>query len=268
MLTRAGLWAILAMLLFSCERWLQSCLAARPCLGPAAGARDWMALVFAAGSLLVATGGSAWVLRTAWLAVRHVRAVNRLPLTTPPECVRTLAEAVGIRRLRLIDEDVTAAFCAGILRRSVYISRDLLSRLSQPELQAVLVHEMEHARGFEPLRRAAWRGAAEIGFFVPLLDWARVRDFERGELRADRRAISAVGTQPVASALWTLGAELTFTGVAAFSGTMDLRVSQLMGDTLPRQLPQPDLLLSSLLGTTFALALVGCVAEIAGLALG
>jgi len=268
MLIRAGLWGSFALLLFSCERSLQSCLDAQPCLGPAAGARDWLALGIAAGRFLAASVGSAWVLRTAWLAFRHMHAVNRLPLTTPPDHLRSMAEAVGIRRLRFIDEDVTAACCAGILRPSVYISRDLLTKLSQLELRAVLIHEMEHARGFEPRRRAAWRGAAEIGFFVPLLGWARVRDVERGELRADRRAIKAVGAQPVASALWTLGSELALTGIAGFSGTMDLRVSQLAGDALPRRLPQPDLLLSSVLGTAFALALVGCIAEIAGLALG
>ena len=268
MLRRAGLWASLALLLLSCEHWLQSCLGARPCLGPAAGGRDWMALAIAAAGLLAATSGSVWVLRTAWLGVRCAREVNLLRLSSPPNHLRSLAGAVGIRRLRFIDEDVTAAFCAGILRPSVYVSRDLLSKLNQPELQAVLVHEVEHARGFEPLRRAAWRAAAEIGFFVPLLHWAQARQIERSELRADRRAIDAIGAQSVASALWTLGSEPAPMGVAAFSGTVDLRVSQLLGDPLPRQLPRPDLLLSSVLGTAFALALMGCVAEIAGLALG
>ena len=268
MLRRVGLWASVALLLLSCERWLVSCLGAGPCVGPAAGASDWMAVAIVAAGLLAATCGSVWVLRTAWLGVRCAREVNLIPFSTPPNHLRGLAEAVGIRRLRFIDEDVAAAFCAGLLRPSVYVSRDLLSKLNQPELHAVLVHEMEHARGFEPLRRAAWRAAAEIGFFVPLLGWVRAREIERSELEADQRAIDAIGAQSVASALWTLGSEPAPIGVAAFSGTVDLRVSQLLGDPLPRQLPQANLLISSVLGTVFALALMGCVAEMAGLPLG
>jgi hypothetical protein len=268
MLRRAGLWATLALLLLSCERWLQSCLDARPCLGPTAGPRDWMALAVAAVGLLAATSGSIWLLRTVWLGIHCAREVSLLRFSTPPDHLRALAGAIGIRRIRFIDEDLAVAFCAGTLRPSVYVSRDLLVKLNQPELQAVVIHEAEHAKRFEPLRRAAWRAAAEVGFFVPLLGWARTHEIERSELRADRSAIDAIGSQAVASALWTLGSGPAPMGVAAYAGTIGLRVSQLLGDPLPRQLPRPDLLLSSLLGTAFALALIGCVAEIAGMALG
>lgn len=265
---RLALWGFLALLVFSCERWLESCLGLGTCLGPGAPARDWMALAIAAGLLLAAISGLAWLLRTTWLAVRSAFTVNRLRLSPAPEHVDRIARAVGIARLRFIDEDVCAAFCAGVLQPTVYIGRGLLGRLDQAELEAVMVHELDHARCFEPLWRTAWRAAAEIGFFIPLLNWARAHEIERSELRADRRAVAATGPEAVASAIWTLGSDPAPVGVAAFSETIEVRVAQLLGDPLPGRLPQPDMLLSSMLGTVFALAVMGCLAEVAGLALG
>lgn len=265
---RLALWGFLALLLFSCERWLESCFGLGTCLGPAAPAGDWATLAIAAGGLLVAVSGLALVLRTAWLALRSALAVNRLHLSPAPGHIDTLARALGIRRLHFIDEDVCAAFCAGVLRPTVYIGRGLLGRIDQPELHAVLVHEMDHARRFEPLWRTAWRAAAEIGFFVPLMNWARAHEIERSELQADRHAVAATGAQAVAGAIWALGSGPAPLGVAAFSETIDLRVAQLLGDPMPRRRPHPDLLLSSVLGTVVALAVMGCIAEIFGLALG
>lgn len=268
MLRPAALWGSLALLLLSCERWLNSCFGAGSCLGAGAGVRDWMSLAVAAGAFLVAGGGAASVLRTAWLLVRSSHEVSRLPLSNPPERLLCDARAVGIRRLRYIDIDTPVAFCAGSLRPSVYASHGLIATLNEKELRAVLVHEMDHARAVEPLWRAIWRAAAEVGFFFPLLHWARCREIERSELRADRRAIEAIGAQPVASALWTLGSEPATFVLAAFAGSIELRASQLLGDPLPRRRPKPHLLLSSLLGIVFALVLGGCVTEIVVRAIG
>lgn len=262
MLRPAALWGLLAVLLLACERWLTSCLGTGSCLGTLAGPRVWIALAMTGITFLAVTGASAATLRIAWLMTSTNRDLRRLRHGEPPYALWALANVLRIRRLHFLDTDLPVAFCAGFLSPAVYVSRGLVEQLGGDEIKAVLLHEIDHARSFEPLRRVAWQAAAEVVFFLPLLDWARARRIERSELRADRRAMKQVGAQVVASALWTLGSVPLPGGVAAFAGTMELRVAQLLGDPLPRRLPQPSLLAASTFGTVFALAVMACATEI------
>lgn len=65
------------------------------------------------------------------------------------------------RHWRLVDSEQPLAWCAGILRPQVYISRGLLATLDGEELQAVLLHEQAHLQRRDNLRAA-------------LLQWATV----------------------------------------------------------------------------------------------
>jgi beta-lactamase regulating signal transducer with metallopeptidase domain len=65
----------------------------------------------------------------------------------------------------------------------------------------VLVHEAEHARRRDPLRRLAGRAAADVLFWLPLVSWWTSGRLEDAELAADRAAIDRVGRTPLARAL-------------------------------------------------------------------
>ncbi|MBN7798738.1 M56 family metallopeptidase [Parahaliea mediterranea] len=65
------------------------------------------------------------------------------------------------RHWRLVDSERPLAWCAGILRPQVYISRGLLATLNGEQLQAVLLHEQAHLQRRDNLRAA-------------LLQWATV----------------------------------------------------------------------------------------------
>ncbi len=261
---RIGLWVALAALLVICDRWLTSCVGTGPCMSTLAGARDWLGVTLAATILLAIVTSAAWVVRTVWLVAVSSLELHRVPTSPAPAHLGELASSVGIRRIRFLPSSGHAVFCAGAMRPAVYVSQGVCDRLDSQELAAVLVHELEHASSFDPIRRAAWRAASDVFFFLPVFSWLRTRRIEASELRADRRAIDQLGPKPVASALWSLGSAGLAIAVAAFSGTVEVRTAQLLGDPLPRRLPSALLIALSLGGLAFALAVMACVTQIAG----
>ena len=79
---------------------------------------------------------------------------------------------------------------------------------------------------------------------------------------ADRSAIDTVGPKPVARALWSLGmAALSPTG-AAFSGAVEVRTAQLLGDPLPKRRPGARVVAPTLGGLAFALAVMTCLVQV------
>ncbi len=257
------LWGSLAGLLLVCERWLTSCLGAAPCLGGTAGPHDWLTMGLGAGSLLLGGVGLASAVRSLWLVMAFGWAARRLRRAECPVELAELARALGIRRLRFLVAEEPLAFCGGVVLPAVYLSAGGYGCLDRTQLEAVLLHELDHVVRREPLRRAVWRALREVAFFLPLLEWLRERRIERSELAADRRAIDRLGPRPVAGALWALGSELASPDYAAFTGAAQPRVAQLLGDPIPRCLPRPSLLVASVLGAVFAVVIVACATEIA-----
>ncbi len=254
-------WSGLAVLLLVCERWLTSCLGAGPCLGAAAGPHEWLSLAAAASTFLAAASAVACFGRTLWLAVDSSWRARGLEQAAIPQELQEVASRLGVRRLRLLACATPVAFCAGALRPAVYLSRVAYEQLGPVELEAVLLHELDHALALEPLRRAAWRAAAEVGFFLPIVHWIRVRRLERSELRADRRALGRLGAGPVASALWALDASPRPGVTAAFDTAIELRAAQLLGDPIPLRLPTPSMVFASAMGAVFAVMVVACAVE-------
>ena len=255
------LWGALAILLVGCERWLTTCVGAAPCLA-GAGFGDWVTMGLDAGSVLLAGMAAAFAARATWLLLASGWEARRLARVECPPVLAGLARDMGLRRLRVLAADVPMAFCAGALRPVVYLSLGLCSRLNAEQLQAVLLHELDHAARREPLRRVAMRAATEVALFLPILGWLRERRTERSELRADRRAIARLGPRTVALALWALDSRPGTAAFPAFAGAARLRVAQLLGDPIPRPRPHPSMLLASLMGALFAVAIVNCAAEI------
>lgn len=63
------------------------------------------------------------------------------------------------RSWRLVDSDRPLAWCAGILRPRLYLSRGLLATLDAGQLQAVLLHEQAHLLRRDNLRATALQWA-------------------------------------------------------------------------------------------------------------
>lgn len=204
-----------------------------------------------------------WLARFMWLQARASVQVRRLPEAEVfPALLVTAMERTGVQGVKCLAGDAPTAFCTGALRPRVVVSDGLILRLTEDELDAVLLHEREHVRTFEPLVRAAYEAASEVFFYIPLVRWWSHHRLEDSELRADRAALERLGRQSLASALWAMGTSTTaIPGVAAFGGAAELRVAQVLGDPLPARAPGLSLLTISALGAFLAFQVATCLVE-------
>ena len=130
---------------------------------------------------------------------------------------------------RVVEVSERAAFCAGYLRPSVYLSRGLLESLDEDELGAVVAHERHHLSRRDPLRQLVARALAEGLFFLPILGRTSKRYVDLGELAADRAAVVALkDRRPLARALLKLSEHDPM--AHAVAGVDPERVDYLLGD--------------------------------------
>lgn len=162
------------------------------------------------GSVLEACCGSAlarlsvgWLLFAAvglaavFVVVRMVRSLWRL---------RTAGRRLqGLRRVseptemfgiscRLYEDSRPLAFCAGLLRPTIYVSRAAQDQMSDEVLRVVMAHEEHHRLNRDPLRRAVARTLAEGFFFLPVLGQVGQKYLALSEIKADRAAAGATGS--------------------------------------------------------------------------
>ncbi|MBN8870770.1 MAG: M56 family metallopeptidase [Solirubrobacterales bacterium] len=105
----------------------------------------------------------------------------------------------------VLEDDRPLAFCAGLLRPRIFVSRTTVTSLSRSELGAVVAHEAHHQRRFDPFRLSIMRVMVDSLFFLPMLDELSQKCIERAEIAADRAASQRPGgRQALASALLTL----------------------------------------------------------------
>jgi Zn-dependent protease with chaperone function len=203
-----------------------------------------------------------WIVRAGWLAATATRAVAGLPRLAAPAALVAAAGRSGVGDVVCVDGPVASAFCAGLLRPRVVVTSGMVAALAAEELDAVLVHEAEHARRRDPLRRLAGRAAAEVLVWLPLVGWWTSRRLEEAELAADRAAIDRVGRTPLARALRATAIPAAPAAVGArFDGAGAARVRQLLGEELPPRRPPLVACLLSLLGLTLAVSLAMCVGQ-------
>jgi Zn-dependent protease with chaperone function len=150
-----------------------------------------------------------------------------------PAVLETAAERAGLSgRVVLVDSDEPFSFAFGALTPRVAVSRGLYERMSAGELDAVLEHERYHVHNLDPLKVLLARSLPAMFFYLPLLRELHVRYLAGRELAADRRAVDAHGTPPLAGALFKVvrGPSWPELGTAAAIGgpeLLDLRVAQL-----------------------------------------
>jgi Zn-dependent protease with chaperone function len=216
-----------------------------------------------AAALLLIGGALAWTGRALWLLLRVRRAVADLVAVPPPTKLGSAVCGAGIDAVICVRDPSPAAFCVGAVRPQVIVTTGLVERLGVDELVAVLLHEGEHARRRDPLRRAAWRAAAELLWHVPLVEWWCRRRVEHSELAADRAALARLGPGPLARALTTPTIGAAGLDGVPFDGAADLRVAQLLGDPLPTRRPSCGAYVVSAGAMTLTINLAMCLVETA-----
>ena len=242
-----------------CLTAMRSCDTPMPCAHAATAAQSWVLGVAAGLGVLAATALMTWLGRTIWLATSTSDALQTLPRMPLPERLQVAARRTGVGRLRCVALDRPLGFCAGTLRPTIVVTSGLVDLLDAAALDAVLLHEEQHRRRAEPLRRVATQAAAEVLFFLPVIGWMREQRLERSELAADRAVIDRVGPVPLASALWALGSTPPAGVAVGFDGAPDARVRQLLGDPLPRSRPGLRRCANSLMGVVMVFSLASCI---------
>jgi len=181
-------------------------------------------LVLSLSSLSVAVLALAlrWAMRQLGLRRRFMRGVR----------IMGQADVEGCRAL-VIDEERPQAFCSGLWRPRVYVSRGTLDLLAPDQLAAVVAHEAHHARRRDPLRLFVARALGEGLFFLPALGRLADRYAALAELAADEAAVSRGGPRPLAGALLAFDQ----TPNAAVVGIAPERVDHLLGGRPRWELP-------------------------------
>jgi len=157
----------------------------------------------------------------------------------------------GVPRAHVIADDAPQAFCIGLLRPRIYVSRAALELLGDDERAAVLAHEAHHARRRDPLRLLVARALAEGLFFLPVVRRLPERYAALAELAADQAATAAAGgRRALASALLAFDEHPSPAAV----GIAPERVEHLLGQRPRWELP--TLLLLGALTTIAALVAV------------
>ena len=149
--------------------------------------------------------------------------------------VRVIGRAdVGGYETLIIGDRRPQAFCTGLLRPRIYVSRGTLDLLDDAELSAVVAHEAHHARRRDPLRIFIARALGDALFFLPVLRHLADRYAALAELAADEAAVRHSGKpQPLASALVAFDKAPN----AVVVGIAPERVDHLLGHRARWQLP-------------------------------
>jgi beta-lactamase regulating signal transducer with metallopeptidase domain len=200
------------------------------------------------GSALLLLGAASLGLGARSL-VRHLLASRRLAeymaersLAPTGVLAATAAHADLDGRLVFVDSSERFSFVYGLVRPQVALSRGLVAAASAEELEAVLTHELYHARNLDPLKIVLTRSLVAALFFLPSLGALQARYRVDCELAADRWAIARCGDRALAGALAkTIGGPSwnEQSGAVGIGGNnlLDIRVLQLETGSEPRVRP-------------------------------
>jgi beta-lactamase regulating signal transducer with metallopeptidase domain len=226
------------------------------------GSMSMLGCVTIAGTLVALASVLAILARAVWLGAtgsRALAAVRQEPVFAE---LAAAGRRAGVRRIVCLAGDSPVAFCAGVLRPRVYVSRVTFTALGDEELTAVLVHEQAHAGRRDPLKRLVARAATDVLIYLPLCGWWWERRLEVAELRADREAIRRAGARAVARALMVFdGARPNVPAAAGFEETAQARIDQLLGDEPARRRVPIGSAVVSAAGLVAAITLFMCVGQ-------
>lgn len=179
-----------------------------------------IALLVAVGALLIAAlvGETRRLVRT-YGQLGAIAAEADVPEAVP---VARLAALVGVRepRVQVLATDVPLACVAGLVRPTLFVSRGMLARLTERELEGLVAHELAHMRHQDNL--IGWLDAIVFRAFrfLPPLRAAWTESLAEREEFADAVAARATGRpRALASALLKVAGEPQqgFIGTAGFA---------------------------------------------------
>jgi Zn-dependent protease with chaperone function len=205
-------------------------------------------------SIAILLLGSLSLLWRLWRTYQYGLVLQQWVIPTSPPRLITISRNPLIlgTRVSVVHDQAPFACCFGLIRPRIYLSTGLLTRLSDNELEAVLLHEVYHCRRYDPLRTLIMDVIATMFFFLPILgEWCRWQR-THAELQADRFAIQLRGRRPLAGALYKLlthapeASARNRTTAVGFSAT-EMRLAHLLTNTPIRwQMPVAPLLTSTL----------------------
>jgi beta-lactamase regulating signal transducer with metallopeptidase domain len=174
-----------------------------------------------------------------------------------------LVSRLGLKdKVHLLDSEVTLCFCSGFISPHIYLSRDLVEKLTPNELEAILLHEKYHLENHDPLKLVLGTVVVSALFFVPVMKDVLKRYLIEKEIAADRRAIRYQGrVSGLAGALEKLVRERSSCkeGAVAVGGeeALSYRIDHLTGCS-SQQVHRISLrrLVSSMLVIAFILAII------------
>lgn len=141
-----------------------------------------------------------------WAAThRLLRLLLARRLQVPPKLARLARQLDLVTSLDYVDDDSPYAFCYGLRRPRICVSRGLVELLDPRELEAVLLHERHHLLHGDPLKILLSRALAAGLFFLPVAAELCNRYLAVKEITADEMTAHAADSQMVlASALLKL----------------------------------------------------------------
>jgi len=185
--------------------------------------------------------------RSAREIVRHLGVVDE----QPPRLRAIAGRLAGGGTIRFSDSPTPVAFCYGARRPRVLVTRGLVDRLDDDELEAVLSHECHHAERGDPLRILLVRSAGRALGYLPGVEEILAQFTLLTEIAADRAAMAQTGSRiALASAVMKVAAEgdvvgarkAAISGLASSPGRVDLLIAE--SAELP-SLPRQPLLVTS-----------------------
>lgn len=253
--------AVLTLVPVACLSTVAGCPSGGPCGWIPTQGTFWWPAAYVPPLLVILASAFAWTIRFGLVAWSTRRQLAMLPRVSAPEKLARTAREVGLDRVDCVSGGSAVAFCAGVVRPTVFISDAAVTGLSDSELLAVLHHEADHARRHEPLRRAARTAAAEVLTFLPIVGWWSERQIARSELSADAAAERMAGRPALAGALLVMTAPAI--AVAAFVGHAELRARRLLGVQIDEPKPPRAIWAATFVYSWLALSLAGCLFEVA-----
>lgn len=226
-------------------------------------ARIWTALPSVLQLLLITVLLAATLPIILWIAAA-LRQWRKATLTLRTLETNTLAAAkrhdllqrLGLlSRVRVVQSPRAFALTAGFTRPRVYVSTGLLERLTDDELEALLLHEQDHVRHFDPLQVLIGRTLSAAFFFVPVVRVLVRRHQAAIELAADEYATVRQGGKAGLSGamLKLLDAQQTVPSASGFGGMTNLRLSLLLN----QRVPLPAVSLTAVLQSIGILSMLG-----------
>src|SRR3989442_12135392 len=198
---RLALLGSLAVVPIACMSTIAGCSTAGPCGWIATRGGFWWPAAYVPPLIILLAAAAAGAVRFGLIALNASRELARLPrVAAPPNLVWT-ARLAGIDRIACVEDGAPVAFCAGLLRPTVFVSEGAVAELSEPELLAVLYHEADHARRHEPARRAARNALAEVLLFLPVFRRGAERQIALADVSAGAAGARTAGRPGRAGAL-------------------------------------------------------------------